>query len=275
MREIDFHWKAGIRGKKGAQRVRRGFHLFSLRENPRRSRWALLLRTKWRRHSLGMPDTLVHVHRLSTCVFILSLAVWLLAVAVYVRSIFRADVIIIYTPAHHCLEMISLNGSIVFDDLSPWPQHRGFRWTSRSARVTFSLSDAFEGRFDPLERADYELADFSSRTQGWGNGTAGLFSDAAIVKCSSGRIKINRSLNNPFELGHLNARLKMQYRVLYLPTWLLPVTGSVVPALFLCKKGIDRLRRRFRRRRGLCIKCAYDLRQSPTRCPECGTSLKG
>lgn len=35
--------------------------------------------------------------------------------------------------------------------------------------------------------------------------------------------------------------------------------------------GIPVLRRRWRARRGLCVRCGYDLRGSKDKCPECGT----
>jgi hypothetical protein len=53
------------------------------------------------------------------------------------------------------------------------------------------------------------------------------------------------------------------------PAWafLVPLAiGAVLPSA----PGF--LRRRFRRRHGLCLVCGYDLRASPERCPECGTA---
>jgi hypothetical protein len=53
------------------------------------------------------------------------------------------------------------------------------------------------------------------------------------------------------------------------PFWFIAVSIGVVPSRWL----LIRLRQRMRLQRGLCLRCAYDLRGSigSGRCPECGT----
>jgi len=57
-------------------------------------------------------------------------------------------------------------------------------------------------------------------------------------------------------------------RRFYVPFWILILAGSVLPLQTLVRQ----MRSRAWRRAGRCAKCGYDLRASPTVCPECGHS---
>jgi hypothetical protein len=58
------------------------------------------------------------------------------------------------------------------------------------------------------------------------------------------------------------------YTVLSLPLWGLTALSALLPSARL----LSFVRRRFQMRPGLCPACAYDLRATPGRCPECGAT---
>lgn len=54
------------------------------------------------------------------------------------------------------------------------------------------------------------------------------------------------------------------------PYWMLSTATAVLPALFVAWRLRSFIRRRRLRRSGYCPDCGYDLRATPSRCPECG-----
>ena len=54
---------------------------------------------------------------------------------------------------------------------------------------------------------------------------------------------------------------------LAIPHWLMLLISAPIPAWRFLQARRDRKRLRS----GLCVRCGYDLRASPDRCPECGT----
>jgi hypothetical protein len=57
--------------------------------------------------------------------------------------------------------------------------------------------------------------------------------------------------------------------VLSIPYWLCALLALILPASMSVSFARSLSRRR-RARKGLCVYCGYDLRATPTRCPECG-----
>jgi hypothetical protein len=58
------------------------------------------------------------------------------------------------------------------------------------------------------------------------------------------------------------------YRVTGIPYAYLVLPAAILPGLWL----VRRARRSARKSRGRCVSCGYDLRETPGRCPECGTA---
>ena len=56
------------------------------------------------------------------------------------------------------------------------------------------------------------------------------------------------------------------------PCWMIAIGSGLLPSFFGAQL-FRRFRREQRRRCGFCVACGYDVRASPSRCPECGTTI--
>lgn len=65
--------------------------------------------------------------------------------------------------------------------------------------------------------------------------------------------------------------IPMTYWDVIVPLWLPAAFAAVLPVYALTIARTRRLREK-RARAGLCVRCGYDLRATPGRCPECGTA---
>ncbi len=68
------------------------------------------------------------------------------------------------------------------------------------------------------------------------------------------------------DVDHDPRHVQVKTQMLAVPDYFLLILFSIAPALWMRRKIIARHRIRSSR----CIQCGYDLRATPTRCPECG-----
>jgi hypothetical protein len=74
-----------------------------------------------------------------------------------------------------------------------------------------------------------------------------------------------------FAYAHIVYDPTRHRRAVYLPHWAAGAVFAVLPATWVAA-AVRRRRAAGRVRAGLCRVCGYDLRATPGRCPECGTT---
>ena len=140
----------------------------------------------------------------------------------------------------------------------------GLEWTGGSDPVRFptgALPDpAQRQRFDTDERILWFVK--SSLDHG-------------LVRIEDGRRLVEEGLGkhdpDPPDFGGVTTPYTA-YAVRICPA---VVLLGVMPLARLAAASVRVVRGRSRRSRGLCPRCAYDLRATPGRCPECGTMAPG
>lgn len=91
-----------------------------------------------------------------------------------------------------------------------------------------------------------------------------LFTSKPASRAAAERLKPAWSFAG-FALAHFDFG-GMQATELHVPFWVLVLSTGVTPAVYV----VRRLRAPLRL--GTCRQCGYDLRATPTRCPECGAT---
>jgi hypothetical protein len=177
-----------------------------------------------------------------------SLLLFLCAIVLWV-DLGRRRIGLSFSPTDHLqLAALPVEKVLVLRVASiPWPiSPRGFEIQRRNLSI---------GR-DPLDGSDVGITASAGRpSSDWHWELAGLYYRHLIYPYTS------RSRGG--------APYHWMDREVWIPYWLLAILFAVSPAWWLIVTRRRRIQKQ-RRLNGQCIRCGYDLRATPDRCPECG-----
>lgn len=194
-------------------------------------------------------------------VIVFSLLLFVTAIVMWIRSGWVIDVASYSSAKLH--RLVSGGGGIIFESLEL--VHTEDNW--RDALVTpvrtvqdFAGSRAAAGKPGgwAWEKRPYVNRD-SLMSAAWGAGF-----DRTMPRIASLSVSRGQTFNNVTGAHWSN---QLVGRRLWIPYWALVVLCVIGP---LCR-FIAWRRSKGRRRENVCVKCGYDLRATPDRCPECGT----
>ena len=203
--------------------------------------------------------------RISRTILLLSLALCVMCIGFWVRSQFRRDAVVTRWPANG-LAIQSSDGMVrVYvrtTDLGPGVQTNAWYVDAAGGLFTFD-GDPFQTGtwswstliFQPSPTFDWE------HVQGAPARSGGL-----SITTGGGTIMLSGSAGARPTVGDAYLRIGFPY-------WLLVCVFGFVPAFAAVRFAATHWRRYRRLLAGTCPNCAYDLRATPGKCPECGWTV--
>jgi hypothetical protein len=175
----------------------------------------------------------------------LALLLCALSIACKVRGIWREDYAYRGKPGGPAAVIFSGHGSLWIAVEERWPREGTWQSTSESISSQKTYNPAF--------------ATTKTYNQLWLPGVSWISTHGRIARPPAGPI-VATAKPLPF------------IRIVSIDWWFFTVIGSLLPLARIASRVVKVRRSTRRRRAGLCPACGYDLRASPGRCPECGTT---
>jgi hypothetical protein len=229
-----------------------------------------------------------HVKRLavwmSTFCFLCMVILWILGVALLIRSRYRSDFAAIAL-AHRYFYVACDDGLIdVATSSLIFNNQPLLSWSSSAPSGSAATGSKDRELFGPNVRScvkfnasnDPNDPEYPNRYHSWRRFSCGhgVENDCQYVN------EINIGIGSPFrdsspviwlgEIRQPDIIGRERCAFVSIPVWSLPGVLAVAPVLWLLTAGRQRLRRYRRASGGLCRRCGYDMRGTPVRCPECG-----
>lgn len=158
----------------------------------------------------------------------------------------------------------------------PAPAGSPPRWASGLRFYSYRWIASAGGRFQIIEKLLMTSRNDTSRQTrlGYQRNSVGWLQDRAYLRDNDPSEKY--WVLPGVEIGwrpivFTNNSMRVGYRNLII-AWRVPTLFfAILPALWVWRRWCAHVRLRKRQRLNLCPTCGYDLRATPSRCPECGT----